>query len=76
MRTRTSLPASARAFTISNFNAPMPSGVTLAHITNCAEDINKDYRADYGAVGDAKVVLRQMIEEVKSQVGALRDAAM
>ena len=58
------------SFTISNFNAPMPAGVTLAHITNCAEDINKDYRADYGAVGDAKVVLRQMIEEVKSQVGA------
>ena len=54
------------SFTISNFNAPMPGGVTLAHITNCAEDINKDYRTDYGAVGDAKVVLRQMIEEAKS----------
>ena len=57
------------SFTISNFNAPMPGGVTLAHITNCAEDINKDYRTDYGAVGDAKVVLRQMIEEAKSQIG-------
>ena len=57
------------SFTISNFNAPMPSGVTLGHSTNCAEDVNKDYRADYGAVGDAKVVLRQMIEEVKSQLG-------
>ena len=57
------------SFTISNFNAPMPGGVTLAHITNCAEDINKDYRVDYGAVGDAKVVLRQMIEEAKSQLG-------
>ena len=57
------------SFTISNFNAPMPSGVTLGHSTNCAEDVNKDYRADYGAVGDAKVVLRQMIEEAKSQLG-------
>ena len=57
------------SFTLSNFNAPMPSGVTLGHSTNCAEDVNKDYRADYGAVGDAKVVLQQMIEEVKSQVG-------
>ena len=57
------------SFTISNFNAPMPRGVTLAHSTNCAEDVNKDYRADYGAVGDAKVVLRQMIEEAKSQLG-------
>ena len=57
------------SFTISNFNAPMPSGVTLGHSTNCAEDVNKDHRADYGAVGDSKVVLRQMIEEVKSQLG-------
>ena len=57
------------SLTISNFNAPMPSGVTVAHSTNCAEDVNKDYRAQYGAIGDAKVVLRQMIEEVKSQVG-------
>ena len=57
------------SFTISGFNAPMPAGVTLAHSTNCAEDVNKDYRPDYGAVGDAKVVLRQMIEEAKSQLG-------
>ena len=57
------------SFTLSNFNAPMPAGVTMAHSTNCAEDVNKDYRVDYGAVGDAKIVLRQMIEEAKSQLG-------
>ena len=57
------------SFTLSNFNAPMPSGVTLAQCTNCAEDLNKDYRVSFGAVGDAKIVLRQMIEEVKSQIG-------
>ncbi len=57
------------SFTISNFNAPIPTGVALAHSTNCAEDVNKDYRADYGAVGDAKIVLRQMIEEARSQLG-------
>ena len=57
------------SFTMSNFNAPMPEGVALAHSTNCAEDLNKDYRASYGAVGDAKLVLRQMIEEVQRQVG-------
>ena len=58
------------SFTISSFNAPMPAGVTLAHVTNCAEDVNKDYRADYGAIGDAKIVLQQLIEEVRRQVGA------
>ena len=57
------------SFTISGFNAPMPKGVTLAQSTNCAEDINKDYPVDFGAVGDSKLVLRQMIEEVKRQVG-------
>lgn len=57
------------SFTISNFNATMPTGVTLAHSTNNAEDVNKDYRVDYGAIGDAKLVLRQMIEEAKSQLG-------
>jgi acetolactate synthase-1/2/3 large subunit len=58
------------SFTISSFNAPMPAGVTLAHSTNCAEDINKDYRSDYGAIGDSKIVLGQMIEEVRRQLGA------
>ena len=55
------------SLTISNFNAPMPSGVTLAHSTNCPEDLNKDYRVSYGAIGDARLVLRQMIEEAKRQ---------
>ena len=57
------------SFTLSNFNAPMPAGVPLAHSTNCAEDVNKDYAASYGAIGDAKLVLRQMIQEAKSQLG-------
>ncbi len=57
------------SFTISNFNAPIPAGPTIAQATNCPEDLNKDYRVSYGAIGDAKLVLRQMIEEVKSQLG-------
>ena len=57
------------SFTKSGFNAPMPKGVTLAQSTNCIEDINKDYSMSYGAVGDAKIVLRQLIEEVKRQIG-------
>ena len=47
----------------------MPAGVTLAHSTNCPEDLNKDYRVGYGAIGDSKLVLRQMIEEAKRQTG-------
>ena len=52
------------------FNPPVPKGIPVAQSTNCAEDINKDHPIDYGAVGDAKLVLRQMIEEVKRQIGS------
>ncbi len=57
------------SFAISSFTAPMPVNVTKAQITNTAEDINRDYRVEYGAVGDAKLVLQQLIEEAKSQLG-------
>ena len=57
------------SFAISNFTAPMPPDATKAQITNTAEDINRDYRVEYGAVGDAKLVLQQLIEEAKSQLG-------
>lgn len=57
------------SFTKTVFNAPLPATIPLAQVTNCAEDLNKDYALAYGAVGDAKVVLRQMIEEVKRQLG-------
>ncbi len=52
------------------FNPPVPKGVPVAQSTNCPEDINKDHAIDFGAVGDAKLVLRQMIEEVKRQIGS------
>ena len=57
------------SFAISNFTAPMPPDATKAQITNTGEDINRDYRVEYGAVGDAKLVLQQLIEEAKSQLG-------
>ena len=57
------------SFTISSFNAPMPGGVTLAQSTVCPEDVNKDYRVVFGAIGDANLVLVQMIEEAKRQLG-------
>ncbi len=58
------------SFTRNTFTAAMPNNVILAQVTNCAEDINKDYDVAYGAIGDAKLVLRQLIEEVKRQLGA------
>ena len=57
------------SFTANTFTAAMPRAIPLAQVTNCAEDVNKDYDVMYGAIGDAKIVLRQMIEEVKRQLG-------
>ena len=58
------------ATTLSGGYSPrMPAGVALAQITNSTDDLNVHYRLAYGAVGDAKLVLQQMIEEVKRQTG-------
>jgi len=57
------------SFAISHFTAPMPPQAIKAQVTNTPEDMNRDYRIQYGAVGDAKLVLRQLIEEAKRQLG-------
>ncbi len=57
-------------FSTTTFNAPLPAGVPVAQVTNAIEDLNKEHAIDYGAIGDARLVLRQMIEEVRRQAGA------
>ena len=57
------------SFTINTFTTPMPAGATLAQVTNCGEDIGKDYPVALGAVGDAALVLEQMSEEYRRQDG-------
>ncbi len=55
------------SLTTSPFNPNMPAGKTVIHATNNAEDINKDYPAALGVLGDAKLVLRGLIDEAKTQ---------
>ncbi|MEZ4730830.1 MAG: thiamine pyrophosphate-requiring protein [Caldilineaceae bacterium] len=57
------------SFTKTVFNTPMPETVPLAQVTNCAEDLNKDYVISYGAVGDAMVGLRHMLGYVMRILG-------
>jgi acetolactate synthase-1/2/3 large subunit len=45
----------------------IPPGKTIIHSTNDPADINKDYRADHALLGDAKLVLRQLIFALKEQ---------
>ena len=41
---------------------PIPPGKTMIHATNDPVDIGKDYHTDHPLLGDAKLVLRQVIE--------------
>lgn len=56
-------------FSTTAFNAPLPARVPLAQVTNEIADLNKEHAISYGAIGDAKLVLQQMIEEVRRQSG-------
>ncbi len=53
----------------------LPSGKTLIQATNDPRDINKDYNIDYPIVGDAKLVLRQMIDACREIVGQTRTSS-
>jgi len=58
------------SLSISFFAAPIPRGKVAVQLTVDERDLNKDYPAEFLMMGDAKLVLRQMIEEAKRQLGA------
>ncbi|MFP6593602.1 MAG: thiamine pyrophosphate-requiring protein [Dehalococcoidia bacterium] len=53
------------SFTIQGMVTPYPSGKTMIHATNDPVDLHKDYIADHPLLGDARIVLRQMIDACK-----------
>ncbi|MDK1025000.1 MAG: thiamine pyrophosphate-requiring protein [Gammaproteobacteria bacterium] len=57
------------ALTRTGFGIDIPDNKTLIHSTVSSEDINKDYTVDIGMVGDAKLTLELMIDEVKAEIG-------
>ena len=60
------------SFTKHGMSMNIPPGRTMIQCTNDPRDINKDYNIDYPIVGDAKLVLRQMIEACREIVGNSR----
>jgi len=48
---------------------PIPAGRTILQATIDERDINKDYEIDHAAIGDARLVLKQLIEEAQRQIG-------
>mgnify|MGYP001180158102 CR=1 FL=1 len=53
-----------------SYGQPIPDGKVIVHNTETVEDLNKDFSVDCGLVGDAKLTLQMIIEEVKSQIGS------
>jgi len=49
---------------------PDPSNKIIIHSVVDERDINKDYNTEYAIIGDAKLVLRQLIDEAKVQLGS------
>jgi uncharacterized protein len=54
---------------ISSYDAPIPRGKVAVQLTVDERDLNRDYATEHLLMGDAKLVLRQMIEEAQRQMG-------
>lgn len=50
---------------------PLPAGRRIIHLTNEPRDLNKSYFAELGLLGDAKLVLRQLVTAVASRLKGL-----
>jgi len=57
------------SLTISSFAVPLPKGKSAIQLTVDDRDLNKDYAAAQLLMGAAKLVLGQILEEVKRQLG-------
>jgi thiamine pyrophosphate-dependent acetolactate synthase large subunit-like protein len=55
------------SLTRTSFGITIPPGKVIIQATNNEWDVNRDYCADYAILGDAKLVLRQLIDEVRHQ---------
>ncbi len=52
-----------------NITTPIfPESKRIIHVTNDARDLNKHYAAEVGILGDAKLVLAQLIEAVRDRL--------
>jgi acetolactate synthase-1/2/3 large subunit len=60
------------SFTKTNFAQAIPAGKTMVHLTNDEDAISREFKTEFAMLGDAKLVLRQMLDELKSQVGSAR----
>ena len=60
------------SFTKHGMSMNLPPGKVLIQATNDPRDVHKDYEIDHPIIGDAKLVLRQLIEACREIVGESR----
>jgi acetolactate synthase I/II/III large subunit len=48
---------------------PLPKGVPIIHATNDTRDLHKQHQTEVALLGDAKLVLTQLVEAVKDRLG-------
>ena len=58
------------SFTKTSFGVSIPPGKTMVHSTNDDGDINKEYKCQYPLLGDSKLVLTQLLDELKRQTNS------
>jgi acetolactate synthase-1/2/3 large subunit len=56
-------------FSANTYSHKLPSGKQMIQITTDERDLNRDYPTDIGLIGDAKLVLRQLLDAVKDRLG-------
>jgi len=60
------------SFARGGFSAPIPAGKTMVQVTSDGRDIDKAYPIDQAVIGDARLVLRQLIEEITRRLPQAR----
>ncbi len=58
------------SFTTNLASVGIPRGKTLVQCTVDVKDLNKEEQIHHAVIGDAKLVIQQLIDEVKKQAGA------
>lgn len=57
------------SFSTVKFSAAIPPGKRMVQITVDEQHLAKDYDINVGIIGDAKLVLRRLLDEIKRQIG-------
>jgi thiamine pyrophosphate-dependent acetolactate synthase large subunit-like protein len=60
------------SFTASEYAVDMPKQKTYIHATLDERDLNKDLESQHQVVGDARLVLEALVEQVRTRLGAPR----